>query len=123
FRRVLFRSRPAAHRNFEGVANDPGSLPDKVPRARPVRCSFEKLGGLLKDIDHLIDFFASIIKIEARSSGSWNSETPHERLITMMTTAHGQAVLIGEGGEVVRMCRVHHKTNRAGMFFGGAEDA
>src|ERR1700724_745289 len=112
---------PAARQNSAAGANDPGSLPGKVLRARRVRCSFEKNGCLLKDLDHPIDFLARVVKIETRPRRTGHAETAHQWLVAMMTTAHGEAIAVGERREIVRMRRIHDEADNSGVFFGGAK--
>src|SRR2546421_4329930 len=123
YRRALGLKHSEVRRNFAGGANDPGSLPDKVLRDRRVPRSFEKLNRFFEDVDHAIDFFARVVEIKTGAGGAGHAESPHERLIAMMTTAHGEAVAVGECGQVVRVGRVHDETNHAGAILRWSEHA
>src|ERR1700720_679825 len=111
YRRAHERQRQAAHRNSADVANDQGSLPGKALRDRQAPGSFEKSDGFLKNVDHAINFFAGAVEIKTGAGRPGHAKPSHQRLIAMMTTAHGETVTIGKGGEIVRMRRLHHETD------------
>src|ERR1700731_2303320 len=100
-----------ALRNSPAAGNDRGSPPDKVLRGRRVPESFEKPDRFFENVDHAIDLLARVVKIKTGARGSGHAEPAHQWLVTMMTTAHGETVTICKRGQIVRVRRVHDKTN------------
>ena len=77
----------------------------------------------MKDFNHSIDLRRCVVKVETRASCARDTKPPHERLVAVMSAAHGQAVLIGERGQIVGMCRIHHKPNQRAALFVWAKNA
>src|SRR5207248_9855413 len=105
---------------FEDAANDRGSLPDRALR---VRCSCEEPGSLAQDVNHAIDLRGCVVEIETGTGCSGQAEPAHERLVAMMSAAQGEAALIGERGEVVRMYSFHDETEDGAAFARRSEDS
>src|SRR5215217_1341834 len=78
--------------------------------------------GVLKDLNHAVDLFDCVVKVEARASCAGHAEATHQRLVAMMATAHGQPVLIRERSEIMRMRNVHHKSNERAALFSRPQD-
>src|SRR6266496_3646127 len=73
--------------------------------------------------NHSIDFLHRVVKVEARASCSRHPEPTHQRLVTMMSAAHGQPILVRERSQIVRMRCVHDKPNQRAAFFPWTKDA
>src|SRR5438093_6452161 len=87
------------------------------------RTSFKETHSVAEDFNHSIDLLYGVVKIEARTSCPRHAEPVHQRLIAMMSTAHGQPVLVRERCEIVRMRRVHDKPNKCAALFYWPENA
>ncbi len=77
----------------------------------------------MKDLNHSIDLFNRVVKVEARASCPRNAKPAHQRLVTMMSAPHGQPILIRERGEIVRMRCVHYKSYERAALFLWTKDA
>ena len=64
-----------------------------------------------------------VVEIEARARGAGHAELAHERLVAVMAAAQGEAVLVGVGGEIVRVRPVHDEADEAAALAARAEDA
>jgi len=98
-----------ARRNSAAAASDRGSPPGKVLRGRQFPGHLKKTGRILEDVDHAIDLLTRVVEVKAGARCSGHAETPHQWLIAMMTTAHGETVTIRKRGQIVRVRRVHDK--------------
>ena len=76
----------------------------------------------MEDFNHAIDFFCRVVKVEARACCPGHAEPPHQRLVAMMPAAQSQAVLVRECGEIVRVHRVHYKSNKRAALSGWPEN-
>src|SRR5580693_6911393 len=83
----------------------------------------EELDRPPQGIDQDVDFLGGIVNVEAGPGGAGEAELPHQRLIAVMAAAQGDAVLVGEGDDVVRVHVAEGETDQAAPFAGGAEQA
>src|SRR5438270_13150269 len=98
YRRAPAPPRQAALQNSAVAANDRGSLPDKALRFPG---SFKETHRAVEYFNHSLDLLDRVVKIEARASCSRHTEPTHQRLVTMVSAAHGQPILVRERGEIV----------------------
>ena len=71
----------------------------------------------MKDFNHSIDLLHRVVEVETRARCARYAEAAHQWLVAMMPAAHGQAILIRERGQIVRMRSVHDKPNERAPLF------
>src|SRR5437764_8882491 len=79
--------------------------------------------GHVKDLNHSIDLLDRVIEIKACASGTRYAEPSHQRLITMMSTAHRQAILICKRGQIVRVRSIDDKPDQSAPLFPWTKNA
>ena len=84
---------------------------------------------LREDLDHFlnrarqhVNFFFRVVESKRRARGGRNIESLHHRLRAVMTGANGNAFLIQNRADVVRMNVVDHKRQHARLFSRRADD-
>lgn len=87
------------------------------------RSSTKELLRREQDLDHAINLIACVVEVEARPRGAWHFELPHERLRAVMAATQGEALGIGELGEVVRMRALERESDERATVRHRAEDA
>src|SRR4051812_37660636 len=63
----------------------------------------EESDGAPQDIDHAINLFLGVVKVEAGAGGAGELKPFHQGLRAMMTTAHRQTLAIGKLHQVMGM--------------------
>ncbi len=63
----------------------------------------EEFLDFTQDLYEPINLFEGVIEIKARASGGFNSELPHQRLITVVPSAKSDTALVRDSHQVMRM--------------------
>src|ERR1035437_2196513 len=91
----------------------PGSENQLVTHRAAGGTRAEELLGLVEHGNEDIHFVASVVKIKTGARGGGEAKLLVERHGAVMTRADGDAVLVGEGGNVVRMHIAQSKSDQA----------
>jgi hypothetical protein len=71
----------------------------------------------VKNLNHSIDLLDRVVEIETCASRARYAEPSHQRLIAMMSAAHGQAILVCKRGQIVRVRSIDDKPNQSASPF------
>src|SRR5258708_16889363 len=80
---------------------------------RALHSTREELLDALERRDQAVDLLLGVVEVEARAGRARQPELAHQRLVAVVAAAEGDAILVGEGHDILRVDAFEGETYQA----------